>query len=68
MQVDVLETLTQLHKVIVLQDILCPVLRVQEFSTPTPQHAELQLLVCILQLLGLMVASQGLGPQQLDRS
>lgn len=69
MQVDVLETtLTKLHKVVVLQDILCLVLGVQELSTSTPQHAELQLPVCILQLLGMMVASQGLEPQQLDRS
>lgn len=66
MQAIELETLTQPHKVIVLQNVLCPVLRVEELSSQTSPHAELHLPASILELLGLTVAPQGLGAQRLD--
>lgn len=57
-RVDESEQHTQLNKVIVLQNVLCPVLRLEEFSTTTPPHAELH--VSVLMLLGLKVPPQGL--------
>lgn len=49
---------TQLHKVVDLQNVLCPVLRLEEFSTTTPPHAELH--ISVLMLLGPKVPPQGL--------
>lgn len=62
-QVHELEQRTQLHKVVVLQNVLRPVLRVEEFSTATPPHAELHVPVSVLMLLGLMVPPQSIRTQ-----
>lgn len=56
--------LTQLHKVVVLQNLLRPVLQMEQVST-APPHREL--FPSILELLGQAVAPQGLGPQGPDR-
>lgn len=66
MQAHELWTLTQLHKVIVLQNVLCHVLRMKDLSTPAPLHAKLHVPVSILQLYGLTVALKGLNSQCLD--
>ena len=59
--------LTQLDKVLILEDVVDGVIRVQPFPSLTGTQSEASLLVS-LQSLGLTVASQGLEPQPLDRA
>lgn len=57
---------TQLHKVVVLQNVLGPVPRTEEFPTGVSPHAELHVPACVLTPLGLMVPLQGITAQRVD--
>lgn len=58
---------THLHKVVVVQDVLQFVVRVEDLSAVAPLHAEPHVLLSPIRTSpGFMVPPQGAGPQRVD--